>query len=89
MKSLSSKIRMMNPVRANQINDAITQRIKDLMEEKGLNRSQLAARMGVSYDTVIPWLQDNHSFSITLIAALEATFSVKFIELVTEDVTET
>lgn len=53
---------------------AISNRLDDLMREKGLNRKQLALALGKRPNEVTRWLSGEHNFTIATLAMLSTFF---------------
>ncbi len=53
---------------------AISNKIDELMKERGLNRKQLAEAMGKRPNEVTRWLSGEHNFTISTLAMLSAFF---------------
>ncbi len=54
----------------------VAQRIKELMQENGLNQVQLAEKIGLKQNTISAWLLDKKEPCITSLWALADYFDV-------------
>ena len=63
------------------ISFAISNRIAAFMQERGLNRKQLAGALGKRPNEVTRWLSGDHNFTISTIAMLSTFFGKPIISV--------
>lgn len=61
------------------LNFAISDRIYDLMQERGLSKKQFADALGRRPSEITKWLSGQHNFTISTIAMLSAFFGKSII----------
>ncbi|MBO5054379.1 MAG: helix-turn-helix transcriptional regulator [Muribaculaceae bacterium] len=59
---------------------AISNRIYDLMTEKGLSKAEFARAIGKRPCEITKWLSGQHNFTIKTLALLSTFFGVPFIQ---------
>ena len=60
---------------------AISNRIAALMQERGLNKKQLAEALGKRPNEITRWLSGEHNFTISTLAMLSTFFGKSIINL--------
>lgn len=60
---------------------AISERMDNLMKQKGLSQRQLAVALGKSDSEISKWMQGNHNFTIKTIARLESVLGEPIIKM--------
>ncbi len=60
---------------------AISNRLDELMQEKGLNKKQFAEALGKRPNEVTRWLSGEHNFTISTLAMLSAFFGEPIIRV--------
>ena len=60
---------------------AISNRLADLMRERGLNKRQLAEALGKRPNEITRWLSGEHNFTISTLAMLSTFFGKSIINV--------
>ena len=60
---------------------AISNRLAALMEERGLNKKQLAEALGKRPNEITRWLSGEHNFTISTLAMLSTFFGKSIIKV--------
>ena len=60
---------------------AISNRLADLMRERGLNKRQLAEALGKRPNEITRWLSGEHNFTISTLAMLSTFFGKSIIHV--------
>lgn len=60
---------------------AISNRLAALMQERGLNRKQLAEALGKRPNEITRWLSGEHNFTISTLAMLSTFFGKSIIKV--------
>ena len=60
---------------------AISNRIADLMQERGLNKKQFAEALGKRPNEITRWLSGEHNFTISTLAMLSTFFGKSIINV--------
>lgn len=61
---------------------AISNRIDELMKERGLNRKELADAIGKRPNEITRWLSGEHNFTIATIAKLSTFFGKPIVNII-------
>ena len=60
---------------------AISNRLADLMQERGLNKKQFAEALGKRPNEITRWLSGEHNFTISTLAMLSTFFGKSIINV--------
>ncbi len=64
---------------------AISERIAELMQEKGLSKKEFADALGKRPSEVTRWLSGHHNFRLSTLAMLSVFFGQSIVEVYTEE----
>lgn len=64
------------------LSSAISNRIDELMKERGLNRKELADAIGKRPNEITRWLSGEHNFTIATIAKLSTFFGKPIVNII-------
>jgi transcriptional regulator with XRE-family HTH domain len=89
--SISDKTRKTTPVYslgAGKRDLAIAERIRCILQERGMNESDLAVKMNNSQSEIKQWLTGHYKFQMDIIDRLEAIFGAPILEVVLPRITQ-